>query len=125
MHTKEPWILRGQAYRNGQTGRHGTHFWIVCPDGETTLPMDTSGSPEADWNGKRIVACVNALAGIADPAAFVAKVRELIAAARVLEGAELDMGLIRDDTGDIEELNAEATNVCEVARDLAALLPAE
>jgi hypothetical protein len=115
MHTTEPWARNEQRIESSR--EHG-----VANDGWCIAEFY---GPDAKENIRRTRACVNAMAGIESPAAFVAKVRELIAAARVLEGAELDMGLIRDDTGDIEELNAEATNVCEIARELAALLPAE
>ena len=74
--TQEPWSL---AIPTG--GKPDRGICISCPDGALATIHRESDSyfadPTGTANGHRIVACVNALAGIADPAAFMAAVREL------------------------------------------------
>lgn len=71
-HTPEPWVYdedraavrfdgRGNPVEGDRIG------CIIC-------------EPQKRSDGRRIVACVNALAGVADPAAFVKAARELAAA---------------------------------------------
>ncbi len=59
--TPGEWCFRRQNYRNGQTGRSGTHFWITQSDGETTLPMDSAGDPRAEHNAEFIARARTAL----------------------------------------------------------------
>lgn len=95
MHTPEPWkvgevkgpagldgMLSVWAERNGKTRaicdvRRG---WFEYTDKGQVIERDSDIEGKA--NADRIVACVNALAGIADPAVFVRAARELA------EGAE-------------------------------------
>jgi len=74
-HSKEPWFSQpgyGTIYNlsNGDTGL--TMAIAVPPENR-----QTSGKDEDMANMARIVACVNALAGIDDPAAFVAEAKRL------------------------------------------------
>jgi len=64
-HTPEPWRAEWQP---GQTPNHTYTHCVMC--GDDSL-CDTLTKADA----YRIVACVNALAGVADPAAQVAKWR--------------------------------------------------
>lgn len=63
-HTKEPWKIVGGP---------------PLPYTQIIAGQESIGKVVAGDNGPRICACVNALAGVDDPAAFVAKVRELLA----------------------------------------------
>lgn len=71
MHTKEPWKLDdGKVWR------------IIGADGSpvfthTRAPRDNLKVCQSEANRDRIVECVNALAGIADPAALRAALEEL------------------------------------------------
>ena len=80
-HTPEPWRAEWQP---GQTPNHTYTHCVMC--GDDSL-CDTLTKADA----YRIVACVNALAGVADPAAQVAKWRAIEAAASTL---------IQEHTGD-------------------------
>ena len=66
-HTPEPWRAEWQP---GQTPNHTYTHCVMC--GDDSL-CDTLTKADA----YRIVACVNALAGVADPAAQVAKWRAM------------------------------------------------
>lgn len=68
-HTPEPWRIRGTTY--GYTKRD-----VLGPphdDGGDYAPICKSN---CDENAARIVACVNACAGLSDPAAELARLRE-------------------------------------------------
>ena len=68
-HTKEPWevvAMRGLAVCVVQEADHGV---LISIDGQENSLNDM----------KRIVACVNALAGVEDPEAFMRDVREFAA----------------------------------------------
>jgi len=71
-HTPEPWRAEWQP---GQTPNHTYTHCVMC--GDDSL-CDTLTKADA----YRIVACVNALAGVADPDAQVTKWRAIEAAAR-------------------------------------------
>lgn len=70
-------------------------------------------------NARRIVACVNALAGIPDPAAFMAEVREVLASAPVLFqcGIEYEEECATDD-----ERNTALSTADEIRERIDALL---
>lgn len=78
MHTKEPWRFNNgkNSFPNGVIGGECDALVIceVCDQWEELFFADGNHRD----NGHRIVACVNALAGIADPAAFLAAVRKLL-----------------------------------------------
>lgn len=66
-HTPEPWHTNGsEIIDNSNKGL-----------GETYQTL-SKGTDETNANAARIVACVNALAGIEDPAATLAEVRDLL-----------------------------------------------
>lgn len=90
-HTKEPWqvsfneedcsheISMDTAIDN--ECQYRTHHLIKYSHGlypDTAVPIRHSQFEEAEANATRIVACVNALAGIDDPAAFVANHAKLV-----------------------------------------------
>ena len=79
-HTPEPWRAEWQP---GQTPNHTYTHCVMC--GDDSL-CDTLTKADA----YRIVACVNALAGVADPAAQVAKWRAMEEAARRVVEEESD-----------------------------------
>ena len=64
-YTQEPWVI-------GDYGAVEHEGKIIQLSG-----FSLSGMREAKPNAARIVACINALAGIDDPEAFMRKVREL------------------------------------------------
>ena len=77
-HTNGPWAaIRGidqdDSHRCGITVRHGELDYLVAII-ENGAPGDSCDTEFA--NAARIVACVNALEGIDDPAAFMAEVRD-------------------------------------------------
>ena len=96
-HTPEPWALHTLfespmhiTYENGQEGYHNT-TWVI--DNERRIIAELGYSTDFQgmgwgknetiikWkaNAARIVACVNACAGMEDPAAEIAALRERIA----------------------------------------------
>jgi hypothetical protein len=72
-HTKEPW--KYDADEDHMIGSDG----VGVRSGAGLRDPD-----ECAANGARMVACVNALAGIPDPAAFVARAKAIEAAARAV-----------------------------------------
>ena len=77
MHTKEPWVVDGTE--------------IICAhDSSHIAEVPDGGSPEQDAADRaRIVSCVNAMAGIPDPAAYVtafeAMVEALVDAVEIID----------------------------------------
>ncbi len=61
-HTPEPWTVWDR----------GVGWEVHGPDGEPVNDMNFEGDCFTEPNARRIVACVNALTGIEDTAAFVA-----------------------------------------------------
>lgn len=116
--TPRPWIVKCQAYRNGQTGRTGVPSWIVCSDGDTTLPMDTAGDPKAQHNAPFIVAAAND--GPAIAARLIAATAELAAArgkvCSLALYADMCAGLLRDAgyVGKAESLEGRIKEVVEL-----------
>jgi hypothetical protein len=96
-HTKEPWEPNGFQVRQAETR------WPICQ-----LPLD-----DFDYksNARRIVDCVNALAGIPDPAGLVASHRQLV-------GAVADWLLYLEGDGD-EGFEHEAALLLEMRTALA------
>lgn len=75
MHTAEPWdVYEGNANGKGLIRIEAGHESRDAGQHVVAFPRGNRPSANAD----RVVACVNAMAGIADPAAFVVKVREAI-----------------------------------------------
>lgn len=78
-HTPEPWHVGCDeamrfTYDTQIVGREGTQTFVMC-EFNGNFP---------DWsraNAKRAVACVNTLAGIPDPAAYIKAMREVVDAA--------------------------------------------
>lgn len=77
-HAPEPWHSLPVPLRDNVGYRH----WIFGKSGGWSLASVANG-PEADANARRIVACVNAMAGIPDPEALR---RERDEAVRLLGG---------------------------------------
>ena len=69
MHTKEPWKIRHLRESVGTDDRMTAMCYPCGEKGECT--------PESEANARRIVDCVNALATIPDPAAFVEAARAM------------------------------------------------
>lgn len=86
-HTPEPWEVRDRAkefaldtnHWHGICSEHKPTFWVAQVEGF---------GPQSWADAHRIAACVNALAGVDDPAAFVAR-----AAAAEEECKRLSMGV--------------------------------
>ena len=71
-HTEEPWYTEDRVGYGSISGtRINADGWVVS--------LAVGDVPELNHkaNAARIVACINALAGIDDPEAFMLKVREL------------------------------------------------
>ena len=68
-HSPEPW--KPQITGGGIKPRR---YWAEASDGHLVC-RDTEESPLGDANMERICACVNALAGIPDPARFMKRVK--------------------------------------------------
>jgi len=85
-HTKEPWKV--VLTPGGSTGDIKGHI-------RGTSHLQAAVIEGMLWDdAQRTVACVNALAGIAEPEAFVAKVRGVIAAWNDDEIGQIDGSLI-------------------------------
>lgn len=79
-HTPEPW-----AVGVGVDGKWGRHHASVRTDNipfpiASTMFFGITPQEECEANAARVVACVNALAGIPDPAAEMARLRAVEAA---------------------------------------------
>lgn len=70
-HTPEPWIFDLTEYPSVHEKGGDAVCQMGYGDGDTM--------PNADANAARIVACVNACAGMADPAAAIRTLLELVA----------------------------------------------
>lgn len=71
QHTPEPW----KAWQPGFNGEQ----WAFGPHGKCPIGKTLGGdAPIEAANADRIVACVNACAGLADPAADLAALREAL-----------------------------------------------
>lgn len=73
-HTKEPWYSK--QWRIVSIKEDGTLRAYICDTANNTATR----TPENEANAHRIVACVNAMAGVSDPAALVASHAELVRA---------------------------------------------
>jgi hypothetical protein len=95
-----------------------TYDYGAAFDGDCAVFADATGTPEGHARVARTVACVNALDGIADPAAALAEVRRLLVEARdaLRRSAEVY-------GGDAEEQVFTAEEACVAA--LALLGPAK
>jgi hypothetical protein len=60
-HTRGPWHVAQQSYRNAQTGRAGVHYWIESTPG-LSLKTDSSSSDEAEGNARLMAAAPDLLA---------------------------------------------------------------
>ncbi len=78
-HTPEPWVLKPNGVINAgeafQYARGSGQCQIVSVTIRQRAPDDVNTSDERDANAARIVACVNACAGMDDPAAEIAGMR--------------------------------------------------
>lgn len=90
-HTKEPWEAG-----HSSVGRAGTNWTVGCPSDSNAICSLYDGeyieNPNATADANRIVDCVNAFAGIEDPAAFVAAfdaMQEALKACRAWHYAEM------------------------------------
>lgn len=97
--TKEPWDV---------------HKWRICAgveSGNSTLVCDTAWNKKTrevaanKANAARIVACVNALAGIPDPAAFVSHVAAMERALRFYA-----------DPANMESFDVRKPGICKIAK---------
>jgi hypothetical protein len=96
-HTPGPWQTDNMGLGLG-------HIRSSDPNDQRMIAY-AQASP-TDANAARIVACVNALEGIEDPAAFVAAVRELVEAARSI------LAVVSNVSFESAESYAHATRVC-------------
>jgi len=120
-HTPEPWVT-GRKDMQSYHGHTGTPFSSIYREADDErMPLTSDGlggmarvplriayiegkdipREEEKANADRIVACVNAMKGMSDPAAFVARARAIEAAAR----------MIRERKGDpVAELSTKASS---------------
>ena len=75
-HTPEPWHYDSCDDKAHPTVKAGEYFITDCCS--CAMPLGIEEEPMIA-NAKRIVACVNALAGIEDPAAFVEQAKAALA----------------------------------------------
>jgi len=69
-HEEEPWEYLPDSYNLDGDGEHGS---IMSNDDWFIARIENAMNPEA--NAKRIVSCVNAMAGIDDPERFLDEVK--------------------------------------------------
>lgn len=74
-HTREPW--RSKRHSNSIVGIHNIYNG-ASTGADIVQVCQPRGRVEQEANAARIVACVNALAGIAKPEEWVAAARELM-----------------------------------------------
>ncbi len=78
-HTPEPWVYRPNEFDDwGFVRDEIGNLCAVARCTHITPEEVVSGKDPYKANGERIVACVNAFAGIEDPVAFVAKAKKAI-----------------------------------------------
>lgn len=95
-HAQEPWSMDPEgAEATGIESGNGSH---IC---------DVYGDDAGEATARRIVACVNAMQGVADPAAFRAAVAALIEAANAaLRREEFKQGADAGNDGLVRSLRA-------------------
>lgn len=77
QHTPEPWAIHpNPSYICNEQGAEIATLWCI---GEAAGVQGMKYYPESDANAQRIVACVNACAGMVDPAKEIAELRAEIA----------------------------------------------
>ena len=93
-HTQEPWIARGEVnlVGNEKTGR--TEHWVggiltegdyrgsICYIQSANHLQNGTSIEETEANARRIADCVNACAGMENPAEEIKRLRELAAQAQ-------------------------------------------
>lgn len=97
-------VSAGGWYQGGDRtcGPSATTFRFIRDDRGIVAYMDGGTRAEAEARGARIVACVNACTGIADPAALVAAARDVFEHCNTRgDGAGPDSGWIADTLRDI------------------------
>ena len=73
-HTPEPWVATDRAIKRDNGFGYGEIIANV-PGGNTSGPFFVQSNEECEANARRIVACVNACAGMEDPVAEIEKLR--------------------------------------------------
>jgi len=73
-HTQEPWAATDRAIKRDNGFGYGEIIANV-PGGNTSGPFFVQCDEECEANARRIVSCVNACAGMADPAAEIAELK--------------------------------------------------
>lgn len=106
-HTPEPWRIEWQP---GQTPKHTYTHCVMAGD-------DSLCDTLTEADAARIVTCVNALAGIEDPAAFVEAVRELLLYAEIDADPRYGAGVIDKGSGLHERIEAIRTHLKESPRE--------
>lgn len=106
-HTKEPWDVFAQPIKGAgdaalelvnqvqHTHPIGDAVYLLNANGK--CPATTGCGPTSEANARRIVDCVNALAGIENPAAFVEAARGMMEAlAEVMRAGDYKMTTVRE-----------------------------
>ena len=73
-HTPEPWVAIDRAIKRDNGFGYGEIVANV-PGGNTSGPFFVQSDEECEANARLIVACVNACAGMEDPAAEIAELK--------------------------------------------------
>lgn len=73
-HTPEPWIAIDRAIKLNNGFGYGETVANV-PGGNTSGPFFVQSDEECEANARRIVSCVNACAGMEDPAAEITELK--------------------------------------------------
>lgn len=108
-HTPEPWYIGTGGAQNAATIRRDTKRGQAIAQVFYTNQQPASLGGCGTANAERIVACVNACAGMADPAATIRELRESLKEARkhaaLLAGSFADAAFDRDEAkGNYHEL---------------------
>lgn len=78
MHAREPWTVQQFAEESADgTGFSANMARIACGRGHFMVALVSDDAPMSETNATaaRVVECVNALAGVPDPIAYIAELR--------------------------------------------------
>jgi hypothetical protein len=106
-HTPEPWVAE----------HYGEHGFVIVPDNmpreECPVIVQRSHWKNAHADGDRIVACVNALAGVEDPAAEIERLRAFVGS----EMLRSDFRTAAEMRAEIERLRDELSAANQLIQD--------
>ena len=100
----EPWVKEMYNTELGDTGDYEGHLEILDRNNGKRIAECCNPDDENEADFDRIIACVNSMAGVPDPAAFVAQVKEM---QRKINRLEWELSLQRGDIATAQKIERE------------------